>query len=345
MLLKIGELARLTGLTVRTLHHYDSIGLLSPSARTQAGYRLYQHGDMDRLHRIMALRRFGLSLAEIATSLARSDLPLATIVAKQIAMLDHQLAQASSLRTRLLALQTQLAQGQQPELADWLTTMEQMTMYDKYFTQQELQQLPMLNDAQVEQEWQALVARVQALKNSGAPATSLEAQALGTEWMIKLVRDTGAHPGLFERLNAMHVQEPGMQQKTGIDAQLMGFVTSAFGASRIALYRPFLDDAEYAHLQANYGKRASEWPALIAAVRAAMDQQTPPADPAVLALARQWRALFQSYASTDPATQLKFRQAHQQEPRLMQGSFVTLAMVQYLAPAMAIVARETQAAM
>ena len=66
MLLKIGELARLTGLTIRTLHHYDSIGLLSPSARTQAGYRLYQHGDLDRRHRIMALRKFGLVVGGFA---------------------------------------------------------------------------------------------------------------------------------------------------------------------------------------------------------------------------------------------------------------------------------------
>lgn len=340
MLLKIGELARLTGLTVRTLHHYDSIGLLSPSARTQAGYRLYQRGDMDRLHRIMALRRFGLSLAEIATSLAGTDLPLSAIVAKQIAMLDQQLAQAASLRTRLLVLQTQLEQGQPPELADWLSTMEQMTMYDKYFTQDEVRQLPMLNDAQVEQEWQALVARVRALMDAGVAATAPEAQTVATEWMVRLVRDTSAHPGLFARLNTMHAQEPGMQARTGIDADLMRFVTGAFGASRIALYRPFLDDAEYAYLQANYGRRASEWPALIAAVRAACDKQTPADDPAVLALARQWRELFQSYAGTGPATQLKFRQAHQQEPRLMQGSFVTLEMIQYLAPAMARVALE-----
>ncbi|OBV39267.1 MerR family transcriptional regulator [Janthinobacterium psychrotolerans] len=345
MLLKIGELARLTGLTVRTLHHYDSIGLLSPSARTQAGYRLYQHSDMDRLHRIMALRRFGLTLAEIATSLASSDLPLSSIVARQIAMLDQQLAQASGLRARLLVLQTQLEQGQEPELADWLVTMEQMNMIDKYFTQDEVRQLPMLNDAAVEQEWQALVARVRTLMNAGAAATSLDAQALATEWMVKLVRDTSAHPGLFARLNTMHAQEPGMQAKTGIDGELMGFVTSAFGASRIALYRPFLDDDEYAYLQANYGKRASEWPALIAAVRAALDSGTPADDPAVLALARQWRELFQSYAGTNPATQLKFRQAHQQEPRLLQGSFVTVAMIGYLAPAMAIVAQESRGAL
>ena len=131
-----------------------------------------------------------------------------------------------------------------------------------------------------------------------------------------------------------------MQARTGIDAELMRFVTGAFGAARIALYRPFLDDAEYAYLQANYGQRSGEWPALIAAVRAAIDSQTPADDPAVLALARQWRELFQSYAGTDPATQLKFRQAHQQEPRLLQGSFVTPQMIAYLAPAMARVAQE-----
>jgi len=340
MLLKIGELAARTGLTIRTLHHYDRIGLLSPSARTPAGYRLYQHSDMARLHRIMALRKFGLSLAEIATSLAKPDLPLGAIVQQQIAMLEQQIAKASSLRERLRDLQQQLAQGQEPELAEWLTTMEQMTMYDKYFSPQELQQLPMLSNPAIEQEWQALVARVRAMQASGADAQSEQAQAIATEWMVKLARDTNADPGLFARLNSMHEQEPSLQSSTGIDAALMGFVTSAFNASRIALYRPYLNDAEYAHLAANYGARSGEWPALIAAVRASLDAQVPPQDDSVLALARQWLALFRSYAGRNPATQLKFRQAHQEEPRLAQGSFVTPQMMAYLAPAMARVAGE-----
>ncbi|KQN67535.1 hypothetical protein ASF04_17235 [Duganella sp. Leaf61] len=76
MLLKIGELAKRTGLTVRTLHHYDAIGLLQPSARTDAGYRLYNRTDIARLHHIQALRKFGLSLADIGASLDRPDLPL-----------------------------------------------------------------------------------------------------------------------------------------------------------------------------------------------------------------------------------------------------------------------------
>ena len=343
MLLKIGELASLTGLTVRTLHHYDSIGLLSPSARTQAGYRLYQHGDMDRLHRIMALRRFGLSLADIANALAGPDLPLSSIVARQIAMLERQITQASTLRERLRSLQTQLAQGQEPKLAEWLATMELMSMYDKYFTPDELRQLPLLSDAAVEQEWKALVASVRALQATGAGPDDARAQALGTQWMVKLVRDTGAHPGLFARLNAMHAQEPVMQHTTSIDAHLMQFILAAFNASRMALYQPFLDEQEYAYLVANYGKRSGEWPALIAAVRAAMDAHTPPTDATVLQLARQWLDLFRAYAGRNPATQLKFRQAHQQEPRLMQGSFVDAAMLHYLGAAMAIVAQEKPA--
>jgi DNA-binding transcriptional MerR regulator len=61
----IGELAAQTGLTVRTLHHYDEIGLARPSQRSIAGHRRYTAQDVRRLHRIVALRDFGFTLAEI----------------------------------------------------------------------------------------------------------------------------------------------------------------------------------------------------------------------------------------------------------------------------------------
>ncbi|GAA2522214.1 hypothetical protein Ahu01nite_083750 [Winogradskya humida] len=65
----VGELAAATGLTVRTLHHYDEIGLVRPSRRNAAGHRRYTAGDVRRLHRVVALRGFGFSLAEIAALL------------------------------------------------------------------------------------------------------------------------------------------------------------------------------------------------------------------------------------------------------------------------------------
>jgi len=62
----VGRLAELSGVTVRTLHHYDEIGLVCPSARTAAGYRAYSAGDVGRLREVLAYRRLGFGLREVA---------------------------------------------------------------------------------------------------------------------------------------------------------------------------------------------------------------------------------------------------------------------------------------
>lgn len=67
--LTVGEVARLSGVTVRTLHHYDEIGLLVPSGRTGNGYRAYDDSDIERLQAILAHRELGLSLDEISEAL------------------------------------------------------------------------------------------------------------------------------------------------------------------------------------------------------------------------------------------------------------------------------------
>jgi DNA-binding transcriptional MerR regulator len=63
----VGRVADLSGVTVRTLHHYDEIGLLSPGGRSAAGYRLYEDSDLERLQRILFYRELGFPLEEIAT--------------------------------------------------------------------------------------------------------------------------------------------------------------------------------------------------------------------------------------------------------------------------------------
>ena len=69
----MGETASATGVTVRTLHHYDRIGLVTPAARSSAGYRLYSPADVDRLQQVVAYRRLGLGLEDIAAALAEED--------------------------------------------------------------------------------------------------------------------------------------------------------------------------------------------------------------------------------------------------------------------------------
>src|SRR4051812_41536792 len=67
--MNVGEVAALAGVTVRTLHHYDRIGLLSPSGRTSSGYRQYAPADLDRLHQVLLYPELGFPLEEVATLL------------------------------------------------------------------------------------------------------------------------------------------------------------------------------------------------------------------------------------------------------------------------------------
>lgn len=86
MAITIGELAKRTGVTVRTLHHYDELGLVVPSARSPAGYRLYADEDVLRLQQVLVLRELELPLPDIARVLA-GDEPRDELLARHRALL------------------------------------------------------------------------------------------------------------------------------------------------------------------------------------------------------------------------------------------------------------------
>lgn len=133
---KVGELARATGLTVRTLHYYDEIGLLSPSARTSAGHRLYAPADVERLYRIGLFRRLGLKLDEIAGALDDPAWDLAAAMNRHIADLDRQLGIGHRLRQRLAAMVTAVANDRALEIPELLGTLEDMAMFESKVRQQ-----------------------------------------------------------------------------------------------------------------------------------------------------------------------------------------------------------------
>jgi MerR family transcriptional regulator, thiopeptide resistance regulator len=331
MLLKVGELAKKSGLTVRTLHHYDAIGLLTPSARADNGYRLYNRDDVARLHRIQALRGFGLTLADIGAYLSQPDTPLADLIARQIAMLDRQIEKAARLRGRLQDMRDTLMDGREPELADWLNTLELMTMFDRYFSQEELDRMPMYRKSQTQaSEWPELVAEVRALMDAGVPPDDARARSLADQWMTLLARDTDNDPRLLAKLNRMHDNEPSMQASIGISTALRDYVLHAFSATKIAIYERYLSPDEFRFLRENYGKRAMEWPELMADVRDAIDEGATPDSPRARELARRWVSLFRSFAGDDPQTHAKIRHALQTEPELSKGSWANEALLAFV---------------
>ncbi len=84
----VHEVSELAHVSVRTLHHYDKTGLLRPSARSEAGYRLYSDKDLARLQEIMLFRELEFSLADIGAVLDSPDFDLKRALDQQIELLE-----------------------------------------------------------------------------------------------------------------------------------------------------------------------------------------------------------------------------------------------------------------
>lgn len=134
----VGELAEVCGITVRTLHHYDRLGLLRPSSRTRAGHRRYRAADVRRLHRILALRGFGLSLSQVRGVLD-TDLPGTPreLIARQLRQAEEQVAAATRLRDRLRGVLGGLDAAREPSTATLLDLMEAMMEMNRRLTVEE----------------------------------------------------------------------------------------------------------------------------------------------------------------------------------------------------------------
>ncbi|RUL70269.1 MerR family transcriptional regulator [Dyella choica] len=331
---KVGDLARRTGLTVRSLHHYHQIGLLRPSARSDAGYRLYTDEDVERLYRIITLRRLGLSLADIGTALSTAEASLQTLINKQIRMLELTMARDRRLHRQLCAARETLAAGQPLDPSQWIDAMELMTMYEHHFSAEELKRLPLYHDADAQSEWSALVGAVQTAIDRGAKPGDADVDLLAFRWMQMLDRDTGGNPDFLMRLHTMQQDVPQARQLSGITKELGHFVEQATLAARLAIFDRYLLPDEMAHMRENYGRDMYEWPPLIAALIKARDAGTPSDDPHVLELARKWLKLFTAYAGNDPATHARIREAYANEPDLRSGSGVNESLFGYVRAAM-----------
>ena len=333
-MLKVGQLARHAGLTVRTLHHYDSIGLLSPSARSDTGYRLYSRDDVARLHQIQALRSFGMTLADIGTLLAGSGVSSLSVIDRQLAALDRQIGEAARMREQLQRMQTLLTRGATPDLASWLTTLEHMTMYEKYFTQDELANLALYNNDAVKAEWRAMVDDAANLMHSGTPPDHPSAQALGLRWMEMLERDTAGNPSVQARLTIMLDNEPAVQQSTGITLAIKDYIAAILGQIKLAAYARHLLPAELTQMRHHQMTRAKEWLPLLEAVSREMQRSPAASSVEAKILAGQWMELFHDMVGNNPDTIARFRTAIETEPLLRIGRGMTDEMLAWLRTAL-----------
>ena len=337
MLLKVGQLAKKVCLSVRTLHHYDEIGLLSPSVRTEAGHRLYNTRDVSRLHRIQALKQLGFSLQKITGLINQDSQSLPELIAQQIARLENELVQAAQLKAKLTTLQENLNSGEEPELTAWLDTLALMNVYEKYLTAEEIEALnshALRVKHEIDNDWPLMVKRLQEFIDRKTPADNEEVTEFIILWTKMLDRLVGHNPGLLLKVHAMS-SETEMQLQRGISPAMMEYLGEAMSALHHKIFAKYLSPAQMALLIKNRKKNKTAWPPLIAAIRQQINMGASPHSEEMRLLASQWKTLFDVSASGgDPEIAERMRFAYECEPLLIQGTGLDQEFFRFIRQAM-----------
>ena len=223
--LKVGELARRTGLTVRTLHHYDEIGLLKPSLHTEAGYRLYTAAEVARLQQVLSLRQLGFSLEEVRDCLDRPDFSPLEVIRLHVARLREQIELQRKLCERLEALAEHFRTAGEVSADAFLYTIEVMTMIEKYYTPEQRAQFEARAKEvgqeaidQAPQQWADLFTAVTAEMEAGTDPADPKAQELARRWLAMVTLCTGGDPGIYNSLRSMYEKEDNVM---GTDTKAM----------------------------------------------------------------------------------------------------------------------------
>jgi DNA-binding transcriptional MerR regulator len=238
---RVHEFAEMAGVTVRTLHHYDHLGLLKPHRRTESGYRLYSDRDLARLEQIVVLKFLGMPLSQIGDLLQNgAALPDALrrqrrVLAEKRRLLDRAIVAieqaARSLRTR-----------RGPDWSLFKQIIKEIEMQNdgdwtkKYYSEEAQAKVearkhlwsPELQE-RVSKQWAELFADVGA--SLGEDPAGPKAQALVARWKGLVAEFTGGDPEIQKGLNAMYADQTnwakGPRQNWQIRPEIQEFIMKA----------------------------------------------------------------------------------------------------------------------
>jgi DNA-binding transcriptional MerR regulator len=214
----VQEFARLAGVTVRALHHYDRLGLLR-AKRNGSGYRVYLAGDLERLEQIVALKFLGIPLKQIRTMLERDDIELSAALRTQRTVLEQKRRLLDSAIRAIEDAEKSIEPGGQADAALLAKIIEVIEMQndsswtDKYYSAEARAKIdarrgewtPELQ-AEVSKQWTELFRDIEAaLDEDPAGAT---AQALGARWRKLVEGFTGGDREIGAGLKRLYADRP-----------------------------------------------------------------------------------------------------------------------------------------
>jgi DNA-binding transcriptional MerR regulator len=238
------EFARLAGVTVRTLHHYDRMGLLKPSGYTGAGYRLYGEKDLARLQQIVTLKFIGCSLTEIKKLLDRRELDLTTTLRLQRRVIEEQRRHLGTILQAIEHAEQALSASKATEWEAFRKIIEVMNMQNdmewmkKYYTEEQLEELRERGANGVaergQQQWAELLKEVDEAVRDGEDPASEKSQELAARWSSLIEAFTGGNPAIMENLKRLYADQANwpdtFQKPYGDDAA--SFISKANAARK-----------------------------------------------------------------------------------------------------------------
>jgi DNA-binding transcriptional MerR regulator len=241
--LKVGELARRTGLTVRTLHHYDEIGLLRPSLHTESGHRLYAAGDVARLHQVVSLRQLGFSLEEVRDCLDRPGFSPLEVIGLHVARLREQIAMQRGLCQPLEALAEHFRAAGEVSADEFLQTIEVMTAIENYYTPEQLETFRKRNEEaaaagvdiakQGQADWAELIEDYRVEMERGTDPADLRLQALEKRRRALVSVFTGGDAGIEQSLKRLWTEQGDkLCAQYGMDSKVMEYLGKVANATK-----------------------------------------------------------------------------------------------------------------
>jgi DNA-binding transcriptional MerR regulator len=233
------EFAELAGVTVRTLHHYDQLGLLKPR-RSDSGYRLYRERDLERLEQIVALKFLGIPLKQVRTLLDRDSLDLAAALRVQRRILEEKRRLLDSAIGAIRRAQERPGTAQLKKIIEALEMQNDSDWMMKYHTgeakakvEARRQEWTPELQAEVSRQWTELIAEAKSAVGAGEDPGSPKVQALAARWVKLVEAFTGGDPEIAEGVKRVWADRenwpaPARQQAGGFfDAAVWGFMQKA----------------------------------------------------------------------------------------------------------------------
>lgn len=237
--MKVGDLAKKTGLSVRALHHYDEVGLLKPSARDESGHRIYTESDVCRLQQIVSLRDVGLTLEEVRFTLGDPAVSILSVVERHMESLEDEIHRQQRLFKRLSSITNFLRTKEKLDLNVILETIRDVVTIEKHLSSEHMDAMSTVTSnlgseqfKRIGEEMTTIISGLRAAMEKSIPPSDPDIQAMAKRWQEFSNILSGGDVTLKKSFQDLYEQKPEFGIRHGVDEKMLNYVREAI---RIAL--------------------------------------------------------------------------------------------------------------